>query len=106
MYEELIHITKEPKGINFDDFMPSWYIYTDSEGNAYSKTFGKVDADFFFTNVSKRICFDDCSDETVHKIYYKGKEVYYVGWQRGMKYEYRDLDGNAVWVGYFSEWDH
>ena len=92
--------------INFDDFAPSWYVYTDSEGNAYSKTFGQISADFFFTNVSKKICFDDCSDERVHRIYYKGREVEYAGWQPKMKYEYKDLDGNTVWVGEFPEWDH
>ena len=90
----------------FDDFTPSWYIYADHEGNAYAKHFGNVDEDFFFTNVSKKICFDDCDDDTVVKIFYKGKEVFYAGWQPGMKYEYKDLDGNTVWVGYFEEWDH
>ena len=92
--------------INFDDFAPSWYVYTDWEGNAYAKHFGNVDADFFFTNVSKKICFDDLYDENVQKIYFKGKEVDYVGWQPGMKYEYKDLDGNTIWVGYFEEWNH
>ena len=92
--------------INYDDFAPSWYIYTDCENNVYAKHFGSVDEDFFFTNVSKKICYDDLYDEVVHKIFYKGKEVTYAGWQPGMKYEYQDLDGNTVWVGYFPEWDH
>lgn len=92
---------------NYDDFTPSWYIYTDSEGIAHSETFsGDITENQFFTKVSKRICFDDCTDETVHKIYYKGKEVYYAGWQPCMKYEYKDRDGNTVWVGYFEHWDH
>lgn len=98
---------KQPKAINFDDLTPSWYIYTDREGNAYSQVFkGDMSDDFFFGNVSKKICFDDLDDETVQKIYFKGKEVIYAGWQPGMKYEYKDLDGNTVWVGYFPEWDH
>lgn len=92
--------------INFDDFAPSWYVYTDGEGNAYSKTFGQISADFFFTNVSKKIAYDDCNDERVHRIYYKGREVFYAGWQPNMKYEYKDLNGNTVWVGEFPEWDH
>ena len=97
----------QPKAINLDDFTPSWYIYTDCDGEAHSETFGgDFGEDYFFTKVSKRICFDDLEDITVHKIYYKGKEVYYAGWQPGMKYEYKDLDGNTVWVGYFEEWDH
>ena len=92
--------------INYDDFIPSWYIYTDSEGIAHSETFGQITEDQFFTKVSKKICFDDLDDSAVQKIYYKGKEVEYAGWQPCMKYEYKDLDGNTVWVGYFEEWDH
>ena len=92
--------------INYDDFIPSWYIYTDSDGDAHSETFGQITADKFFTKVSKKICFDDLDDSSVQKIYYKGKEVEYAGWQPGMKYEYKDLEGNTVWVGYFEEWDH
>lgn len=91
---------------NFDDLAPSWYIYTDEEGNAHTENFCQADADFFFHDVSKRLAFDDCSYEVLQKIYYRGKEVEYVGWQPGMKYEYKDLDGNTVWVGEFPEWDH
>lgn len=84
----------------------SWYIYTDAEGIAHSETFSGIDMDKFLYKVSQRIAFDDCSGETVQKIYFKGKELKYVGWQPGMKYEYTDLDGNTVWVGQFEEWDH
>lgn len=94
------------KAIDFDAHTPSWYIYTDAEGVAHSETFGKIDMDRFFTNVSKRIAFDDLTDETVQKIYFRGKEVEYVGWQPGMRYEYTDLDGNTIWLGEFPEWDH
>ena len=97
----------QPKAINIDAFTPSWYIYTDCDGVAHSETFdGDFGEDYFFTKVSKRICFDDLEDITVQKIYYKGKEVEYAGWQPCMKYEYKDLNGNTVWVGYFEEWDH
>ena len=97
----------QPKAINFEEFNPSWYIYTDYEGNLHSKTFdGDVEANQFFHDVSYRIAFDDCSGETVQKIYYKGKEVEYMGWKPGMKYEYADLDGNTIWVGVFEHWDH
>ena len=97
----------QPKAFYLDDFTPSWYIYTDCEGEAHSETFvSDVTEDQFFTKVSKKICFDDLDDSNVQKIYYKGKEVYYAGWQPCMKYEYKDLDGNTVWVGYFEEWDH
>lgn len=91
---------------DIDEFTPSWYIYTDDEGNYHTSTYGIITSNAFFTDVSYRIAFDDCSGETVHKIYYKGKEVEYVGWQPGMKFEYRDLDGNTVWIGVFEHWDH
>ena len=94
------------KELNVDDFAPSWYIYTDAEGIAHSETFGQITIDQFFTKVSKRIAYDDINCETVQKIYYKGKEVEYVGWQPCMKFEYKDLKGNSIWVGYFEEWDH
>lgn len=96
----------QKKQMHFADLAPSWYIYTDAEGIAHSETFGQITEDRFFTTVSKRIAFDDLSDETVQKIYYKGKEVEYAGWQPCMKYEYTDLDGNTIWVGNFPEWDH
>lgn len=98
---------KQPKKkINYDNLAPSWYIYTDSEGIAHCETFGDIDIDAFFTKVSKRIAFDDLTDETVQKIYYKGKEVEYIGWQPCMRYEYDDLDDNIIWVGEFPHWDH
>ena len=94
--------------INYADFTPSWYIYTDCDGEPHVQTFSSAlgDDDSFFTSVSRKICFDDLDDSTVHKIFYKGKEVEYAGWQPGMKFEYKDLDGNIVWVGYFEHWDH
>lgn len=96
----------QPKEIPFDDLTPSWYIYTDDEGNAYTITHTPNDISGFFTDVSYRIAFDDCSGETVHKICFKGKEINYVGWKPGMRFEYQDLDGNTVWVGVFEHWDH
>lgn len=96
----------QPKEINFDDYTPSWFIYTDSDGDAHSEAFSRISEHQFFTKVSRRIAFDDLDDITVQKIFYKGKEVEYMGWQPGMKYEYKDLDGNTVWVGEFPEWDH
>ena len=91
---------------NYENLAPSWYIYTDYEGNVYAKHFGDADEGLFFTSVSRAICFDDCDEITVQKIYFKGKEVEYAGWQPGMKYEYKDLDGNTIWVGYFENWEH
>ena len=92
--------------INFDNFTPSWYVYTDADGEFHDVVYGYNDTEQFFCDVSRRICFDDCSGETVLKIFWQGKEVCYAGWQPGMKYEYKDSDGNTVWVGYFESWDH
>ena len=92
--------------INYNDLAPSWYIYTDCDGEFHTVAFGEITEDAFFTRVSEKICFDDLDGSDVHKIFYKGKEVEYAGWQRGMKFEYKDLDGNTVWVGYFENWDH
>ncbi len=97
---------KQPKAINFDRLAPSWYIYIDYEGVAHSVAYGEIDMDKFFYKVSNRIAFDDCNDESVVKIYFRGKEVEYAGWQPGMKFEYTDLDGNTIWVGDFPNWDH
>ncbi len=106
--EEAIEVIciAQKMAINYDDFTPSWYIYTDCDGEYHTVAFGEITENAFFTKVSYKICFDDCDNSNVHKIFYKGKEVIYAGWQRGMKFEYKDLDGNTVWVGYFPEWDH
>lgn len=99
-------VAYQPKAINFDDFTPSWYIYTDSDGEAHCVAFGEITENQFFTKVSKKIAFDDLDDSTVHKIYFRGKEVEYAGWQPCMTFEYKDLDGNTVWIEQFEEWDH
>lgn len=97
----------QPLKDDFDDLVPSWYIYTDEDGIPHYPTFDcDVEANQFFEDVSNQIAFGDCSGVTVQKIYFKGKEVEYVGWQPGMKFQYKDLDGNTVWVGNFLEWDH
>lgn len=85
---------------------PASYTYRTDEGDIYTKTFEHIDIDKFFTEVSNVIAFDDCTNYTVTYISFDGKEVYYVGWQPKMVYEYKDLDGNTVWLGNFPEWDH
>jgi hypothetical protein len=96
---------KQP--INFDDFIPSWYVYTDSDGKPHGVTFlDTIDQLGFFVRVAHRIAFSDCTDEHVEKIFFKGKEVVYAGWQRGMTFEFKDLNGNTVWRESFPHWDH
>ena len=84
---------------------PSFYIYTDCEGEEHI-VHCKKNINVFFAEVSRKIAFDDCTDERVHHICWRGKPIQYAGWKPGMKYEYHDLYGNTVWVGYFPEWDH
>ena len=85
---------------------PSSYIYTDSEGNAYTKVYDKIGIDKFFTEISRRIAFGDCSDEKIITIYWKGKAIEYAGWKPNMVFEYKDLEGKTIWLGYFEEWNH
>jgi hypothetical protein len=86
--------------------MTNFYIYLDYEGNYAVKAYDKIDTDKFFYEVSKKIAFDDCTQEIVIDIFWKGSRIMYAGWQPGMKYEYKNLDGDTIWVGYFPEWDH
>lgn len=58
---------KQPK-----ETTPSFYIYTDSEGIAHSVTYEKIDTDKFFCEISKRIAFDDLTNEDVIDIYWRG----------------------------------
>ena len=86
--------------------IPSFYIYTDSVGIAHSVTYERIDTDKFFCEISKRIAFDDLTNEEVTDIYWRGLKIEYAGWQPGMKFEYKDLSGKTVWVGQFEHWDH
>lgn len=62
--------------------------------------------DQLLCEVSKIICFGDCSDERVTKIVAAGKELHYCGWQPGMLYEYVNDEGQTVWSARFENWDH
>lgn len=97
---------KQEDATNYYDLVPSWYVYTDCDGEVHSEAFGIITEDAFFTKVSKKICHGDLDNSTVHKIFYKGEEFIYAGWQPGMKYEFLAVIGDANWVGYFPEWDH
>jgi hypothetical protein len=101
--EQLIEkvCAKQPK-----EMPASLYIYTDCEGNAHSVTYDHIDTDRFFYEISKRIAYDDLTNETVTDIYWRGMRIEYAGWQPCMKFEYKDLGGKTVWVGTFPEWDH
>ena len=84
----------------------SFYIYTDDEGIAHTVVYDKIAMDKFFCEISKRIAFSDCSGENVVSIYWKGKEVKYVGWQPYMVFEYNNSKGATIWSGMFENWNH
>lgn len=84
---------------------PCFYIYTDYEGIEHI-VHRNTDIHSFFVEVSKRIAFDDCTEEHVLHICWRGKPIDYAGWQPGMKYEFLYRNGITVWYGYFPEWDH
>ena len=83
--------------------------YRDKEdGEVIVKTYDNEHKDAMMRDVSKVICFSDCDDivEVLH-IVYNGREVEYVGWQPGMKYEYKFVaTGDVAWCSWYPEWDH
>lgn len=60
----------------------------------------------FFTKLSTMIAMDDCTSDRVERIVWKGRRLYYAGWQPGMCYEFRDGRGRTVFKGWFPELDH
>lgn len=65
-----------------------------------------VSADRFFTDVSKILAFDDCTNDDVTEIYWHGERVWYFGWEPGMHFRFGDICKNVVWEGWFPEFDH
>jgi hypothetical protein len=85
----------------------TFIIVRNSEETYVSTYDDSIDMDKFFYEVSKRIAFSDCADETVLFICWRGHEIEYFGWQPNMRYEFIDLnDCKVIWVGDFPEWDH
>ena len=83
------------------------YIEVEADGESYTAKFSpSVNYDHFFTNVSRRLCFADCSGENVKKIIFHGKECFYRGWQPDMVYSFTDNTGSVIWEGEFPEWEH
>ena len=83
------------------------YYVVESDDTVYVKGYSSDDsADRFFTDVSRALTFDGCSDDRVLEIIWHGKPVYYAGWASGMLYQYYSKSGKLVWEGRFPEWDH
>ena len=84
----------------------TFVIIRDDEGIVRVTAYDRVDTDVFFHTISKHYAFADCSGDDIIAIYWRGKEVCYVGWQPNMRFEYKDLNGKTVWVGDFPNWNH
>ena len=85
----------------------SYYVIEDEDGIVRVVGYHSDDsADKFFTDVSRTLAFDDCTNETVLDIIWKGEEVHYAGWQPGMIYEFHNSQNEIIWSGSFSNWDH
>ena len=82
---------------------PYWFI-SEIEGDEYVHYFDSHEE--LMNAVVQAIAFSDCSDEDVLDISSGGNIIYYVGWQPGMHYVFKNLDGEVVWDDYYPEYDH
>ena len=56
---------------------------------------------------SQFYAWSDCDDTyEIVEIMYDGREIYYVGWQQGMLFEFVSEDGGLVYSAEFPEWNH
>lgn len=101
---ELVVISACSRNTNADP--TSFYTYRDKNGVVHMVADDGINEDKFFTNISRRIAFDDCTDEEVLSIFWRGQEVEYAGWKPMMLFDYLDADGNVFWSGSFENWDH
>lgn len=89
------------KGINH-----SFMIIHDSDCT-YVVTFDNyISAYAFFRNVSHELSFGDCTGYEVDKIVWNGCEFEYEGWQSGMVFSFRAIDGEKTLSYCFPEFDH
>ena len=85
----------------------TYYKFRTDEGIEYTITASRdVEPTRFFINLSKRLCFSDCSNELVTEIYFEGKPIHYGGWKPNMLYTFYDENNNLVWAQDFPHWDH
>ena len=92
------------ESVNYYEYLV--YDFDEEQEVRVHKTYSPDEADKMLKDVSKTICFSDCSDERVTKIIYRGKAVTYSGWQPGMVYEFVDGQGNVVYTAIHPEWEH
>ena len=76
-------------------------------GEVVMKYFEKGDVGALCYKASQFYAWDDCDDTyRIDEIMCDGRELYYVGWQPGMLFEFESEDGGIVYSASFPEWDH
>lgn len=89
-----------------DDSMTATFFVVEYEDGIYVRGLDEGSFEQWFTVLAHTLAFDDCSNERVLYIMYRGKELHYTGWKPGMTYEFADKKGNIIWSARFPEWDH
>jgi hypothetical protein len=75
-------------------------------GEVVMKYFEKGDVSTLCYRASQFYAWSDCDDTyRIDEIMCDGKELYYVGWQPGMLFEFVSEDG-IVYSAEFPQWDH
>lgn len=76
-------------------------------GNVVMKYFEKGDVGALCYKASQFYAWADCDDTyRIDEIMCDGKELYYVGWQPGMLFEFVSEDGGIVYSAEHWEWEH
>lgn len=76
-------------------------------GEVVMKYFEKGDVGALCYKASQFYAWADCDDTyRIDEIMCDGKELYYVGWQPGMLFEFISEDGGIVYSADFPQWDH
>lgn len=71
------------------------------------KYFEKGDVSTLCYKAAQFYAWSDCDDTyEIVEIMCDGEEIYYVGWQPGMLFEFVKKDGSLVYSAEFPEWDH
>lgn len=76
-------------------------------GEVVMKYFEKGDIGALCYKASQFYAWSDCDDTyRIEEIMCDGRELYYVGWQPGMLFEFESEDGGIVYSAEFPQWNH
>lgn len=89
-----------------DNIFDTYIVYVEDGEEITHRKGASVEADAFFTEVARALCFADYSGIEILKIVFRGQEYFYKKWQPDMFFEFEDKDGNVVWSAYVPEWEH